>query len=399
MLKVGAASERLLFAMIPLLSFFAALVISATVPALLAALALWSWRRLPADPWTERARLLHPIRTGHGVWVIILPLSAVVARAWLFPDASLPAILFGTILGGALSGWPLDRAVFPTLAFRTWFYSSLTVSLIRLSLAFLVFLFAATMPSEWSPAQLGWAAAFLLATGAVSTGLVHRLLVVLGTLKPARQHLQELVNNCASEAGIPVKTVWELPSPAAFAAVLIVQRALIFSTATATEHDDEELRAICRHELAHLNEGPLLIAVRVAQLPIALLPVIFVPSMIASIGPLGVLPPLFAWIFLQRTFARLSLRLEKKADAAAHRDVESPAYARALERIHCRNLVPAILAAKAARTHPDLYDRMLAAGVTPEFPRPEPPPASHWIQISGQLLSGATMLVWMICVN
>jgi hypothetical protein len=44
----------------------------------------------------------------------------------------------------------------------------------------------------------------------------------------------------------------------------------------------------------------------------------------------------------------------------------------ALERIYEVNLVPAVLGHKLA-PHPDLYDRQLAAGYTPSYPRPDRP--------------------------
>jgi hypothetical protein len=30
------------------------------------------------------------------------------------------------------------------------------------------------------------------------------------------------------------------------------------------------------------------------------------------------------------------------------------------------------------QVHPHLYDRLLAAGVTPDYPRPKPPTSLHW---------------------
>ena len=44
-----------------------------------------------------------------------------------------------------------------------------------------------------------------------------------------------------------------------------------------------------------------------------------------------------------------------------------------LEKIYEANLVPVVLGAKRT-THPELYDRLVAAGVTPEYYRPEAPP-------------------------
>jgi hypothetical protein len=66
--------------------------------------------------------------------------------------------------------------------------------------------------------------------------------------------------------------------------------------------------------------------------------------------------------------------METNADAVGHgNEASEGTYARALERLHEVNAVPAVLRARRV-THPHLYDRMLASGVTPSYPRPEPPP-------------------------
>lgn len=70
---------------------------------------------------------------------------------------------------------------------------------------------------------------------------------------------------------------------------------------------------------------------------------------------------------------RLCRRMEERADRVACEHMhDAAAYASALERLHEHNLVPAVLG-KGRKTHPDLYDRMTAAGVTPSYPRPDPP--------------------------
>lgn len=378
-----------------ILPFLVTCIVAALVPSLLVQIALIPWRRLSAEPWTERARRLHPIRHAHASWLLIVPFTAAVVRLQFYPETSMPAVVIAAILGTTLSTLPLDRAVYPSFGFRAWLKSAFVLSLMRLGWVFLVMAFAFAMPSHWSLAQIGWSAAFLIATGALSGGLIHRLLVTLGAFRPAGPRVTSLVHDCAAEAGVPVKSVWELSSPAGFAAALVAQRALLFSDTTTTEHDDDELRAICRHELAHLNEGTALVIIRVAQTPLSLLPFIFTPTFYVSMGPAGILPPLLVWLLLLRVFNRLSLRLEKRADAAAHQGDESPAYARALERLHRRNLIPAVLAPKTARTHPDLYDRMLAAGVTPDYPRPAAPADHHWMQLLGIALNIVTVVLWM----
>lgn len=326
---------------------------------------------------------------------MVLPFTLVLAGVCFRPEASSIALLIGTVLGGILAGWPVDRAVFPSFDFPKWMRACGVFSAIKLSWLFLFLFFALTMPNHWSPAQLGWTLAFLVVTTALSAGLMHRLLVAIRIIRPANERLRSLAMECAAEENVPMKSVWEIPSPSGFAAALVVQRALIFSTATAAEHDDDELRAICRHEIAHLTEGPLLVALRVVQVPVTLLPFIFIPTFFTALGGPGILPPLLIWWVLHRCFARISLHLEKRADKAARRDADSPVYARALERLHRRNLAPAVLAPNASRTHPDLYDRMVAAGFTPDYPRPKPPEGFHWLQVTSMILSGISMIAWM----
>ncbi len=49
------------------------------------------------------------------------------------------------------------------------------------------------------------------------------------------------------------------------------------------------------------------------------------------------------------------------------------AYARGLEKIYEANLIPVVLHPKR-HPHPDLFDRLAAAGVPPAYDRPAPPP-------------------------
>jgi hypothetical protein len=67
-------------------------------------------------------------------------------------------------------------------------------------------------------------------------------------------------------------------------------------------------------------------------------------------------------------------------------------YAKALERIYKENLMPAAVAQRT--THPNLYDRMVQAGVTPDFPRPLP--AS---KIPGTILALLATGLTMVIVN
>ncbi len=94
-------------------------------------------------------------------------------------------------------------------------------------------------------------------------------------------------------------------------------------------------------------------------------------------GPIAI-SLLFAAMLLLSIFARkLSQRMETRADlVATENQSEAGAYASALEKLYRTNQIPAVTPRK--RTHPHLYDRLLAAGITPNYPRPKAPAKFAW---------------------
>ena len=86
-------------------------------------------------------------------------------------------------------------------------------------------------------------------------------------------------------------------------------------------------------------------------------------------------------LFLALVRRRVSHRMEERADKIAIecKHINPEVYARALERLYQTNQMPAVTPSRANKTHPDLYDRMLAAGVTPDFPKPKPARSLNWI--------------------
>lgn len=75
----------------------------------------------------------------------------------------------------------------------------------------------------------------------------------------------------------------------------------------------------------------------------------------------------------QRAFI---LSYEKSADAAAKRSEPVPmSYAKALETMCRVGIFPVVYPGKR-HTHPHPYDRFVAAGMTPDYPRPEAPASS-----------------------
>ncbi len=170
---------------------------------------------------------------------------------------------------------------------------------------------------------------------------------------------------------------------------------MLFTTSLLKLLDDEELAAVARHELAHLAESG---RVKIARfLPIlALAPMVFIPGFISrgsyGTATLLVLGPLVLLVAV----GTLSRFWEKAADHKATHGAPSPAYARALERIYESNLIPVVLG-RTPKTHPDLYDRVIAAGGALSYPRPAPP--DRWrgmafvLVLGGILASPAAALV------
>jgi hypothetical protein len=65
--------------------------------------------------------------------------------------------------------------------------------------------------------------------------------------------------------------------------------------------------------------------------------------------------------------------MEKRADRLASTTTTNEGvYASALEKMHRENQIPAVNASRRL-PHPDLYDRMIGAGVKPDYPRPDKP--------------------------
>ncbi len=168
-----------------------------------------------------------------------------------------------------------------------------------------------------------------------------------------------------------------------------LQKTLGVSDAGLAVLDDDELAAICAHELAHLQEPRGVVWSRMLR---SWLIVIYAAMIAATVRPLpGSFGPVaYLWGFLGANLflivgvtlsSKLSLKMEHRADAQAAAAQALPGvYARALEKLYEVNLVPAVIGSKR-RTHPDLYDRMLRAGVTPAYARPAPPP--RWPALLG----------------
>ncbi|MFO1031330.1 MAG: M48 family metalloprotease [Planctomycetota bacterium] len=200
----------------------------------------------------------------------------------------------------------------------------------------------------------------------------------LGLVTPADARLRSLVAAVAQRTSHAVRAAWILHTREANAYALPRSNELFVTSGALAGLTDAELTAILLHKVGHLRESRRDQRRRL---------VVVAPWLVlAAWQPLA---EAFDWrvpaallaaaLVLVAKITRLLRQLEVAADDHAKDHLhatEAGDHARALEHLYRLNLYPAAQHDKH-RTHPDLYDRMLAAGVTPDFPRPEPPQPSR----------------------
>jgi Zn-dependent protease with chaperone function len=344
-------------------------------------LALVPWRRAAGKHWTERARLLWPARKSASFNLWFVAANLVLVNLVLAPEVNLLFSAGPGFFGGLAGSYFMNHEVYPDARFKSWLH--LVAAGLFLFFAFWVLLAAAAfaMPENFGLRTWLLAGGFLLLLLAFQFGLRVRLLRWLRLLQPAPERLNGLVRETSQKMGVPVRASWVLPTYFSNALALPLTRQLIFTEKLLAIHPDDEIKAICAHELGHLNEPRTVLLVR-TLFSLSAFPLIFVKPL-ESLGydvliVLGVLS--IAVLLLWLVGVRVSRRMEKRADriAVENQNTEPAVYVRALERLYQTSQIPAVMPRRSNKIHPDLYDRMTAAGVTPDFPKPAPPSRLSW---------------------
>lgn len=183
-------------------------------------------------------------------------------------------------------------------------------------------------------------------------------------------------------------------------ALAMLRHGWIAFTRGAVEHlTPQEVTCIARHEVAHLSE-PVREVRRRQRGVLALVPPLLIAPLVETFGfSMGMVFAFAGSWIIGVALSGHSQRMEKRADAAGAG--EDPAtYARTLERIHELNFMPVVIA-MPGQTHPDLYDRMLAAGVQPAYPRPAPPKwmAARVARVMGFITMLLAGIIWALLLN
>ncbi len=219
-----------------------------------------------------------------------------------------------------------------------------------------------------------WLATALIAAGfaalaffAFGGGLL--LLRLLRVAKPAPPQVAVLVEQLAQTMKVRGRVrVFELEWAQVNAVAWILSRAVGFSRPLLGVMTEDEVRAVAAHELAHLLEPQWVRAVRVAHM----FAYLAAAPLIKYGGTAGGLAGWLLIMVLVLAYQRFRRRMEVRADRLESQTLaDANAYMRSMIKLHEANMLPAVL--PGAQSHPHLYDRLLAGGIQPEFPRPMAP--------------------------
>jgi Zn-dependent protease with chaperone function len=194
---------------------------------------------------------------------------------------------------------------------------------------------------------------------------------------PAPERLRKIIDETSSRMNIPYQEILLIRSSFPQAYAVPGKGTLLFTARLLEICSDEEIAAICAHELAHLTESRPARYSRLVR-SLSYMPWIFFRPLLALYGIGAFLGLLAITVTVPRIYGSISCKLESRADSMAKtHEGDEGTYARALTRLYEDRLIPAV-GPKRNATHPDLYDRLAAAGITPDFPRPLPPGKMAW---------------------
>lgn len=327
--------------------------------------------------WTERARLAFELRQAALMLATVLAVAtAVEAQFWNSGSGcshestvAVASVLLAAVLVFRVSGAVDSIYRGSRRAVGERVRSVLTMLLVvRPALLVTLLSLAASDLAPRDGRLWLWVLAVAVLHYAAGAGVTYGLGRALGLVRPARPEVVEVVER--ARAALPTdvtgidELAWLMPNALAFPRT----RRIAFTHAAATDLDANALYGIALHELGHLHEPPLARWLRPAQ-SLVLVPLAVVLPFLWSHRTLELMGLFGLSVVLTLVSARLSQRHELRADA--HASAHAADYARSLEALYRLAGIPAVTSKRA--THPSLYDRMLAAKLAPDYPRPKPP--------------------------
>lgn len=353
------------------------------------------WRKSAGAHWTERTRILWPIRKSHAIFNLYVPL--LVAACSLFISETTRLNLaprwLAAFVGAVGAGWFVARQLHPEIRIRLWLHDVAIGWILRLGIWLVLFGIGMSMPKEFSLRTWLTLVGVVILIVAWSYLAIH-LLRLLGVIKPPGERLKKIVADCTRDGGPRVKHLWQAGGVAANAFALPLTGTLLFYDRLLEILTDEEVAAVCSHELGHLSESKSVIFGRYLG-AMAFLPMLLFRPVLELWEFAGVVVLFLLVILWSRLARKLAHRMEIRADqAASQSQANEGVYATALEKIYRANHLPAVMTGKSI-SHPNLYDRMLSAGKPPEFSEPRKP-ESYTLMGWFILIAAPFTLVWIL---
>lgn len=389
--------------MLPEVSSFLSLLAIAIGCGLITCLAmhlnLMAWRKRAGEHWTVRARTLWTARTGR-TWIVICALIlgvAVEADFQMIESGYLTMICL--IAGIAFGLYPSTREIEPRFTFRIWFTHALWTFFFQFGLLAIGLWLVDTMPKEmdqaaWLRTGLGLLGAIFLISG-IYFPAIARLTPRKPHLQPMYERLQMIADRASQHSGVTPRYVWLADSPIANAVAYPIINAVTFTSRTMELLDDDECLAVMYHEYGHLREPWCVRLMRILP-PLAYFVFVFARPMTHAFGSAGIILLFLLLLIIIRGTAKIMRRMEHHADDLANALTPDPTvHARALEKLHEASQIPAVMAGKNM-IHPDLYERMVQAGLTPSYEPPLPPDRIPGFAV---LVIGLTIVACMLLLT
>lgn len=360
--------------------------------------------------WAERARAAFPLRTFTGLSAVLIPAFSISFSIVILRDSLsiLPNWSLSVIAGLISLIWPLrmrlhtERVVRSIeLPFRRWLRGGCALWILMAPHFFIALIISIVMPNQFGPLAYGLVALCIGLGIFIMRISPLPLLKALGLAKAASARLSAIVDKCSKKAGLVPRAVYEIELPWANAYAFPLAKRLAFTDELLTHLSDEEIDAVCAHELGHLGESAGVVATRVLSGLTLLIPLTLVKPLTAT-GRADYVAYVFlgAFLFLM-VVRRIFRRMEVQADKNAHaHEEDAGTYARALVRIYEVNVMPVVLS-KGSGIHPDLYDRVAAAGSPFPFPRPKAPARIHafWAFLASLALFTVYCVLGLVLVD
>ena len=220
-------------------------------------LALIPWRRSKTKHWSEQARVVYPALAAarSNLWTI--PSIFMLTVVLLWPGSSSLWLFTGiiSVLGAYAGTFPMDQEVFPRTHPHEWMRQAALGILFRF-LIWIVFIGAAvSMPDKFNGLAWGIGGMVIGLSVIWSRGGLIWLGRKLGLCLPEAGAAQKSQGGFFARMAVPFREVLLMRSPQAQAAAFPKTRQLLFTERALALLSDDEVAAVCAHELAHLTES------------------------------------------------------------------------------------------------------------------------------------------------